>query len=141
MKSSLWLRLAALITAFQGVGHLIARPWTPGHDALSIGVVAAMKAHEMNVMGFERSYFDFYVGFGLDLAIFLGAQAILLWLLAGLASTEPGRARPAIAVFFAANLAITGIGAIYLFTAPLVMTLAVVLALGIALLLPVPRTA
>ena len=141
MKSSLWLRVAALITGCQAIGHLVARPWTPGHDIVSIGVVAAMKAHEMNVMGFERSYFDFYVGFGIDLAIFLGAQAILLWLLAAFASTEPGRARPAIAVFFTANLAITAISAVYLFTAPLVMTGLVVVSLGIGMLLPVTQRA
>ena len=113
----------------------------PGHDVLSAGVVAAMKAREMHVMGFDRSYFDFYVGFGMALGVFLGAQAVLLWLLAGFATGEPARARPAIAVFFAANLAITVLNAIYLFTAPLVMTGIVALCLGVALVLSIARKA
>ena len=141
MKPSRWLRAAALITAFQCIGHFIGRPWAPGHDVLSAGVVAAMKAHEMHVMGFDRSYFDFYVGFGMALGVFLGAQAVLLWLLAGFATAEPARARPAIAVFFAANLAITVLNAIYLFTAPLVMTGIVALCLGVALVLSIARRA
>ena len=95
----------------------------------------------MHVMGFDRSYFDFYVGFGMDLGVFLGAQAVLLWLLAGLAAADPKRARPAIAVFFAANLAITVLNAIYLFTAPLVMTGMVALCLGVALVLSIARKA
>lgn len=139
MKTSVWLRAAALITAAQCIGHFVGRPWTPGHDVLSAGVVAAMKAHEMHVMGFDRSYFDFYVGFGMALGIFLAGQAVLLWLLAGFSTTDPARARPVVAVFFAANLAITVMNALYLFTAPLVMTGAVALCLGVALLVPVAR--
>jgi len=141
MKSTIWLRAAAVITALQCLGHYIGRPWTPGHDVLSAGVVAAMKAHEMHVMGFDRSYFDFYVGFGMDLGIFLAAQAVLLWQLAGIAATDPARARPMIAVFFVASAAITVLNAIYLFTAPLVMTGIVALCLGLAWLLASARKA
>ena len=141
MKPTIWLRAAALITALQCVGHFVGRPWTPGHDVLSAGVVAAMKAHELQVMGFDRSYFDFYVGFGMALGIFLAAQATLLWMLAGFAATDPTRARPVIAVFFAANLSITAMNAVYLFTVPLVMTGVVALCLGVALLLPATRRA
>ena len=134
MKSSTWLRIAALVTALQGIGHLIGQPWTPGKDVLSAGVVAAMQAHEMHVMGFDRSYFDFYVGFGWDLGVFVAVQAVLLWQLAGLAQAEPARVRPAVAVFFAANLVLTGLNARFLFTAPLVTTAAIALCLALALL-------
>lgn len=139
MNASLWLRIAALITAMQAIGHFIARPWTPSHDVLATGVVAAMQVHEMHVMGFDRSLFDFYVGFGMALGVFLAAQAALLWLLAGFARAEPARSRAAIAVFFAANVAITVLNALYLFTVPLVMTGIVALCLGIPLVAPPPH--
>lgn len=136
MKSTFFLRSAAVVTLLLGAGHMLGKPWTPAHDPAAAAVVEAMKSHRIHVMGFDRSYMDFYVGFGLMLGVYLLAQAALLWMLAGFASSEPARTRPIIAVFFIANVAITILAGVYLFALPLVMSGVVTLCLGLAVVTP-----
>jgi len=133
MKSTLFLRGAAVLSLLLGLGHMMGKPWTPAkNDPLAAAVVVGMKAHEMHVMGFDRTFMDFYVGFGLMLGVYLLAQAALLWMLAGLANSAEARVRGMTIVFFAANLALTILAAGYLFTLPLILTGVVTLCLGAA---------
>jgi hypothetical protein len=132
MKPTFFLRSAAALTLLLGVGHMIGKPWTPSKDPQAATVVEAMTSHRMHVMGFDRSFMDFYVGFGLMLGVYLLAQAALLWMIAGLAGSEPVRARQMAAVLFIANVALTILADAYLFTLPLVLTGAVTLCLGAA---------
>jgi hypothetical protein len=132
MKPALFLRIAAVITLLLGAGHMLGRPWTPSRDPQTAAVIEAMKSSHVHIMGFDRSYMDFYVGFGLVLGVYVVAQAALLLVLAGFDSTEPARARPIIAIFFITNVAITVLDGAYLFTLPLVMSGAVALCLGLA---------
>jgi hypothetical protein len=87
MKASVFLRIAAVVTAVFDAAHMLGRPWTRRHDVQTAAVIEAMKSYRFNAMGFERSYFDFYVGFGWTLAVYLVMQAVLLWQLAGFAKT------------------------------------------------------
>jgi len=139
MRARLYLRIAAALTLLLGVGHLLGRPWTPANDVGAKVVVAAMKTHSMHVMGFDRTMMDFYGGFGLMLGVNLLAEAVVLWLVADLASSDRTRARRIAGVLLVMNLAVTVLAAAYLFTAPLVMSAAVTLCLGAAVL-PPPRT-
>ena len=132
MKPTLWLRIAAAITLLLGLGHLMGRPWTPTNDPLALVVVGAMQAHSMHVMGFDRTFMDFYVGFGTMLDVALFVQAALLWIAAALVAVDRVQARRMTAVFLLANVAQTILAAVYLFTAPLVMSLVVTLCLGAA---------
>src|ERR1700730_772719 len=132
MKATFFLRSAAALTLLLGVGHMIGKPWTPSKDPQAATVVGAMTSHRVHVMGFDRSFMDFYVGFGLMLGVYLLAQAALLWMIAGLAGSEPVRARQMAAVLFIANVAQTILAGAYLFTVPLVLSGAVTLCLGAA---------
>src|SRR5215470_16059136 len=125
MRAKLFLRSAAILTLLLGIGHMMGRPWTPANDPLANAVVAAMKSHTMHVMGFDRTFMDFYGGFGLILGVNLLAGGVILWMLADLVSTEPIRTRRIAVVFLVMNLVITAISGIYLFTAPLVLSGAV----------------
>jgi hypothetical protein len=136
MRTGLFLRIAAVLTLLLGVGHMMGKPWAPTNDPLSFAVVTAMKSHQMHVMGFDRTFMDFYVGFGLMLGTSLLAQAVILWLVADLVPEQPTRARRIAAVFFVMNLILTVLSAIYLFAAPIVLTAAVTACLGIAVLAP-----
>lgn len=138
MRATLYLRSAAVLTLLLGVGHLLGRPWTPANDLGATVVAAAMKAHSMHVMGFDRTMMDFYGGFGLIVGVNLLAEAVVLWLLADLASSDPTRARRIAGVFLVMNLAVTALAAAYLFTAPLVLSAAVTVCLGAAVVAP-PR--
>jgi hypothetical protein len=64
--------------------------------------------------------------------VYLLAQAALVWMIAGLASSEPVRARQMAAVLFIANVAQSILAGAYLFTLPLVLSGAVTLCLGAA---------
>lgn len=140
MRTRLYLRSAAVLTLLLGVGHLFGRPWTPANDLGAKVVVAAMNAHSMHVMGFNRTMMDFYSGFGLIIGVNLLAEAAVLWLVADLAISDATRARRMAAVLLAMNVAVTVLAATYLFTAPLVLSAAVTLCLGAAVLTR-PRSA
>jgi hypothetical protein len=136
MKPTFFLRSAAVLTLLLGVGHMIGKPWIPAKDPQAMTAVAAMTSHRMHVMGFDRTFMDFYVGFGLMLGVYLLAQAAMLWMLAGLSSIEPVRARRMAAVFFIANVGQTILSGAYLFTLPLVFSGFVALCLGAAVVIP-----
>jgi hypothetical protein len=136
MKPTFFLRSAAVLTLLLGMGHMIGKPWTPSKDPQAATVAAAMSSHRMHVMGFDRTFMDFYVGFGLMLGVYLLAQAALLWMLAGLSSIEPARARQMAAVFFITNVGQTILSGAYLFTLPLVLSGIVALCLGAAVVIP-----
>lgn len=141
MRARLFLRIAAVLTLLLGVGHMLGRPWVPADDLGAKIVVGAMKAHSMHVMGFDRTMMDFYGGFGLILGVNLLAEAVILWLVANLAERDPTRARGITAVLLVMNAATTVLAAAYLFTAPLVLSAAVTLCLGAAVLAPPRSTA
>ena len=134
MNPNVLLRIAAVITLLLGVGHMMGRPWTPADDPFALVVVGAMKSHSMHVMGFDRTFMDFYQGFGWMLGITLFVQAAVLWLAAGLLKTDRARALWIAAVFCMANVVQTVLAGVYLFTAPLVMSALVALCLGLAVL-------
>jgi hypothetical protein len=140
MRARLYLRSAAVLTLLLGVGHLLGRPWVPANDLGAKVVVVAMKSHSMQVMGFDRTMMDFYGGFGLIVGVNLLAEAVLLWLVAELVSSDATRARRIAAVFLVMNAAVTALAAAYLFTAPLVLSAAVTLCLGAAVLAPARAT-
>jgi hypothetical protein len=134
VKPTFPLRLAAVISLLLCVGHTLGRPWTPAGDAAGAAVVEAMKTYHMQLMGVERSYFDFYLGFGWIISVYLLAQAALLWCVASLGATDAARVRPFVAVFFIASLMITVLDWQFLFAIPLVMSAVITLCLGWALL-------
>jgi hypothetical protein len=134
MNTSRWLRAASIIALLFAIGHTLGRPWTPA-TALDAGaVVDAMKAIRFEAMGANRTYWDFYVGFGVSVSVYLAAQAATLWLLGGVARREPRLARPFIVLLIASFAAIGWITWTNFFPLPLVLCLAVVVCLVMSLI-------
>jgi len=78
------------------------RKWSPmGANA----VLKAMTDVRFDTMGANRSYLDFFMGFGWSISVFMLMQTILLWQLSSLAQTDPARLRPIIAVIALATVA------------------------------------
>ena len=132
MKTSTYLRIAAVIALLFFAGHTSGIPWTPGEAAADLAVIESMKADHFQVIGVSRSYWDFYLGFGLIISLFQLAQAIFLWQLGSLAKTEAGRLRPIIAVFFVATVLHGILGLIYFFAIPVVMSALIAICLALA---------
>ena len=76
-------RIASVLLVVLAVGHTLGfrkidRKW--GVDSL----VGGMRSIHFEVQGFSRTYWDFYVGCGLFVSVFLLFMAVLAWQLAGL---------------------------------------------------------
>lgn len=83
MKASLFYRIAAVLMVLFAVGHTLGfRQSDPAWGVEAVRV--AMQSVHFNVQGFSRSYWDFFVGFGLIGSVFLLFAAVLAWQLGGL---------------------------------------------------------
>jgi hypothetical protein len=91
-----------------------------------------MKSNQFDVMGATRSFWDFFIGFGLTISVSSLVQAVVFWQLADLAKTEPRRIRPIIAAFLFANLGFAVLAWRYFFMPPLVGAVLITIALGLA---------
>ncbi len=131
MKPAKILWVASILALLQYSAHAyMFLSATPTHGPSEFAVVDAMKAHHFTFSGFDRSYWDFYFGYGL-LAILSGLiEIIALWQLATLAKTDPHRVRPLIALFVFANVAHALLIWKYFFLVPLVFDVAVAACLG-----------
>jgi len=115
MTTTKWLRISSIITLLYAAGHTLGglKYWSPMGDN---AVLQAMRTVHFDTMGVNRSYLDFYMGFGYALLVSQVMLAVLLWQLATLARTNTQMVRPMIAVI---TLAVAASGVItWRFTLP-----------------------
>jgi hypothetical protein len=140
------LRSASVLSALFCAGHTLGRPWTPATSPEAISLVQALQSVHFNVMGANRSYWDFYEGFGISISVYLVVQTILLWQLASLikenAATggDASRFRPMIAMFALGSAANAVIAWKFFFLLPLAFGVVIValLAWAFAVAKPAP---
>ena len=129
MKPVLFLRIASVLTfihaALHTIGGVFGSP-APGPQQIA---VSAMKANTFPVMGFTRSFWDFYMGMGLAVTVFLTAEAIVFWQLASLAKTDALRLRPILITFTVAYLAFAVVSWTYFFPPPVITEVLIALCL------------
>ena len=121
MKPSILYRIAAVLLVLFAVGHTVGflqhdPSW--GVDAL----LASMKSVHFGIQGFTRSYWDFFVGFGLLVTVFLLFAAVLAWQLGGLATEMLARMRGLAWLFAITFVAVTILSWRYFFAIPLVLS-------------------
>src|SRR5262249_31491835 len=133
MTTPLLLRLASVILLVFTAGHTLGglRKWSPMGDN---DVLRAMTAVRFDTMGANRSYLDFFLGFGWSISVLMLMQTVLLWQLAALAQPDPARVRPLIAVFALATLACGVIAGRLFFRVPAFFSGALVIVLAAAYL-------
>ena len=133
MKPVLYLRIASLLTLLHAILHTIGgvygKPDLPAQQV----AVAAMKANQFPLMGVTRSYWNFYIGFGLGITLFLTITAVVLWQLSSLAKTDPCRLRPIYMSFLVAFLVFAVVSSIYFFPAPAIMEFVIAICLAMAI--------
>jgi len=122
VSTTIWLRISATISLLFAVGHSLGgmRNWSPNADN---PVLQSMRAVHFDVMGVNRSYLDFYRGFGYSISVSLVLQAVLLWMLSGVARRDASIARPMIGAFAVAAALGTLIAWRYIFPVPAVFSL------------------
>lgn len=139
MKATLWLRIASALTFLHAVMHTIGGVFGKQAPGPQQAAVAAMKSNQFQLMGLERTFWDFYIGLGLAVSIFLLVGAIVFWQLSSLAKTEASLLRPMLATFLAGYCAFAVCSWEYFFAAPAIVELLIALCLGLALLAASPR--
>lgn len=83
MSHSLFYRAASVLLVLFAAGHTIGFRSTKGMEGADT-VVALMQSTHFTVQGSRRAYWDFYVGFGLFVTVFLLFSALLSWQLGGM---------------------------------------------------------
>jgi len=117
MNAKTWLRISAVVSLLLAIGHSLGgrKSWSPNGD---LPVLQQMRDNHFDVMGVNRSFYDFYMAFGWSLSIALFMQSVLMWQLSGLVTADMARARPMIAVITAAVVASAIIAWLMIFPVP-----------------------
>src|SRR5262245_53255494 len=109
-------RIAAVLILLFDVGHSVGYPWSDPSWGVDLRTI---QSSHFKVVGFTRTYWDFYVGFGLFVSVFLLLAAILAWQLSSLPAETLRRLRIttwSLAVCFAA---VTVLSWMYFFAIPI----------------------
>jgi hypothetical protein len=105
-KPALFLRIASGLVLLQSVLHTIGGVFgKPGPGPASVAWTA-MQANHFSVSGLDRTYANFYLGFGLGITISLVMEGLILWLLSNRVDTYAAIVRPMIGIFALGYLAI-----------------------------------
>ena len=129
MRASVFYRIAAVLLLLLDAGHTSGFPWSDPAWAVDLG---PMRSTHFYVLGFDRTYWDFYVGFGLIISVLLLLAVVLAWQLGGLPPESLALMRGtawALALCFAA---ITVVSWTYLFILPIVFSIVITVCLTAA---------
>ena len=126
MQARLFYRIAAGLLLLFDAGHTSGFPWSDSKWGVDIG---SMRLTHFYIMGFSRTYWDFYVGFGLFVSVFVLLAAVLAWQLGGLPPESLALMRGTAWVFALCFAAITVLSWKYFFIIPIVFSILITLCL------------
>ena len=129
MKTVVFLRIAAVLTLIHSALHTFGGVYgaiSPGPAAVA---VAAMKANRFDAMGSLRTFWDFHMGLGLVVTVFLTMEAVVFWLLASLARNNADKLRPILVIFAIGYLALSVVAYNYIFIGPVITEIVIALCL------------
>ena len=126
------IRTASILTLILFAGHTIGSPWTPYQDGPAVALIRGMKSLHFPIIGFSRSYWDFYQGFGLTISVMLLMFAAWLWQVAGVAKQRPEVAKPLLGTSLVGFSAIAILDGFYFFAIPLALSTAIAVSLALA---------
>jgi hypothetical protein len=121
LKASIFYRIASVLLLLFAAGHTFGfRQSDPqwGVDAL----LGSMRSIHFAVQGFSRSYWDFFVGSGLFVGVFLLFAAVLAWELGRLPAETLARLRGIAWAFALCFAVVTFLSWRYFFILPIVFT-------------------
>ena len=121
MKAILLFRISAVLIVLFAAGHTVGF-WQLDPSWGITDAVTTLKTSRFETQGFTRTFWDFYVGFGLLGTLFLLLSAFLAWYLGGAAAGAWAALKPgawALTASFACTVLLT---ARYFFTAPVVFS-------------------
>jgi hypothetical protein len=129
MKASIFYRIAAVLLLLFEAGHTAGFPWSDPAWGVDLG---SMRSTHFYIMGFSRTYWDFYVGFGLFVSVFLLLAVVLAWQLGGLPPESLAHMRGTAWAFALCFAGITVLSWKYFFIIPIVFSIVITLCLTAA---------
>jgi hypothetical protein len=129
MRASVFYRIAAVLLLLLDAGHTAGYPWSDPAWAVDLG---PMRSTHFYVLGFDRTYWDFYVGFGLTISVILLLAVVLAWQLSSLPPESLARMRGTAWTFALCFAAITVLDWKYFFIIPIVFSILITLCLTAA---------
>jgi hypothetical protein len=132
LRPLIWLRAASIIALLYALAHTAGMPWTP--HGVGQPAIEAMQSVTFDISGSPRTYWSFYEGFGLALAVLMFFQAVLLWQIAPLAETGVAGIRMIVWMQLACVAVTSLVVAYYIFIVPALFGLAIMVCLGVSLL-------
>jgi len=131
MRASTFYRIAAVLLLLFAVAHTLGfRQSDPtwGID----GLVSSMRSIHFDVQGFNRTYWDFFIGAGLSAGMFYLFAAVLAWQLGGLPVGTLALMRATVWAFAISFAVITIVSWKYLFVIPVAFSIAITVCLTAA---------
>lgn len=126
-----WRTLAVILAIF-AAGHTLgtAAPHvTRGAEEAS--VFRAMQGFRFPIMGFERSYWDFYRGFALTISVQLLLMAVIAWQLGSLSERNPRQALPLGIALLLGCVGVAVISCFFFFGGPIVFSIVATVLAGV----------
>jgi hypothetical protein len=131
MKPSLLYRIASILLLLFAAGHTLGfRQIDPkwGVDSL----IQSMRSIHFNANGSDRTYWDFFVGFGLFVSVFMVLAAIITWQFGGLPTETLAAMRTSAWGFVVCFGMVVYLSWRYFFIVPVIFSVAIFLCLAVA---------
>lgn len=132
MKPFIFLRIASVLTLIHAAMHTVGGVFGTPPPAAS-QVVLAMKTVFFPAMGVTRNYWEFHLGLGLAVTIFLTLEGIVFWQLGTLAKTNAKQLRPILATFLVGYFALAVNSWEFFFSGPVLTEIVIALCLAMAI--------
>jgi hypothetical protein len=129
VKASLFYRIASVLILLLDAGHTSGFPWSDPAWGVDLG---SMRSTHFFIMGFSRTYWDFYVGFGLSISVILLLAVVLAWQLGGLPASSLALLRGTAWTFALCFAAMTVVSWRYIFILPIAFNIVITLCLTAA---------
>lgn len=129
MKSRIWLRALSIVLFLFAIGHTLgtAAPRVT-RGAREAAVFDAMQSFRFPVMGFDRTYWDFYRGFALTISMLQLALAVFAWQLGSMSRNTGRAALPMAITLWCSCVGLLVLSGLFFFGGPIAFSaLAVVL--------------
>ena len=131
MKASLLYRISSILLLLFAAGHTLGfRQIDPkwGVDSL----VQSMKTIHFNANGSDRTYWDFFVGFGFFVTVLMVLASIIAWQFGGLPTETLAAMRMSAWGFVGCFVVVAYLSWRYFFMVPLLFSIAIALCLAAA---------
>jgi hypothetical protein len=136
MKPWIWLRGLAGVLALFALGHTLgtAAPHVT-RGAAEAAVFQAMQSFRFPVMGFDRTYWEFYRGFALIISLQLAVMMALAWQLGAISRRDPRQALPMAVTLMLGSVGLLALSRMFFFGGPIFMSTIAVLCSGLAVVM------